>query len=150
MLFPLGIHSIYNVTFAARAQPLISQTLWWKQYGQNISDQLLSIHSTAMDISAQLEILALPWLILSIFSTGFILPVAYMSFLRWQYFVQSRTRLAVSSWDAMFNRAAEHPSCPKQVRKVYSALQSVIKKWTKVNHVTATPMRPPTVPPARK
>jgi hypothetical protein len=130
------------VIYAARAQPLISQTLWWKQYGQNTSDQLLSIHSAAMDVSTQLEILALPWLIFSIFSTGFILPVAYMSFLRWQYFVQPRMRLVVASWDAVFNRAAEHPSCPKQVRKVYTAVQTMVKKWAKVSHIaTAPPMR---------
>ena len=128
LILPLAIYSLYSVISHVRSEVRLYQHPLWRQYCHGPSEQLVALQSTAMDLATQLEILALPWLLISFLSTGLVLPLVYASYLRWQYMVSGRIRLAFAAWDAMLSRVTENPACPKPMRRFYARLQTYLKK----------------------
>lgn len=142
LLIPLSIYSLFNVLQHARSDRRIYEQPWWRAYCLVPSEQLLAYHQAALAVGAQLEVLAAPWLLLSAWRVGIILPLAYVSYLRWQYFVSARQRAVYAAWDQVLTQITEHPSCPRAARKVYSMLQGSLKKWTRLQSATSPPARP--------
>lgn len=91
-----------------------------------------------MTLATNLELLGLPYLLVSIFATGIVLPLLYLSFLRWQYLVSGRMRMAVRGWDEAIIGWTESPACPKMLRRAYAKLQHLLKGFAKV-HPPARP-----------
>ncbi|PJF17132.1 hypothetical protein PSACC_03076 [Paramicrosporidium saccamoebae] len=132
LLLPLALQSMLHLNAFARAR--LSSMAWWSQVAP-YSTQLLALRPLLLDVTAHLELVVLPMLLLSIFSSGLALPVVYGSFLRWQYFVSPRTRSTVGVWDETATKLVENPHCPRQVRKVYGNVQGMLKKWMKTQGV---------------
>lgn len=93
----------------------------------------------------------MPWLLLSVLSTGLVLPMLYASFLRWQYFVSPRTRLAFASWDETILRATANPATPPFAKTGYAVFRSSLKRWVRFGtdlaaraSAAAAPHQPPT------
>jgi hypothetical protein len=131
-LLPLGLQSLLHLNAFARAK--LASMPWWSQVA-SYSTQLLALRPLLLDVTAHLELVVLPMLLFSIFSSGLALPVVYGSFLRWQYFVSTRTRNSVRVWDETATKLVESPNCPRQVRKVYGNVQGMLKKWMKTQGV---------------
>ena len=142
LLIPLSIYSLFSVLQHARSDKRIYEQPWWRTYCLVPSEQLLAYHQTALAVGAQLEVLAAPWLLLSSWRVGIILPLAYVSYLRWQYYVNARQRAVYAAWDQMLTQVTEHPSCPRSVRKAYAVLQGSLKKWTRLQPTVVPPARP--------
>ncbi len=83
-------------------------------------ETLAKYQGAALQAAAGLEVLVLPWLIVTVWRTGMFLPLCYALFLRLQYVVSPRTRLAVASLDDSLTRVTAHPSCPPGVRAFYA------------------------------
>lgn len=139
VLLPLMLYSLLNLVGYCRSDPRVYELALWRQHLARPAEQLLAYHSHIMNAAVHLELFVLPWLIVSIFSLGPVLPLAYISFLRWQYIVSARTRQAVAMWDVQFTQWVEHPSCPKGVRRFYSSLQSSLKRWGRINTPVVVP-----------
>lgn len=142
LLLPLSIYSLFSVLQHARSDKRICGQSWWRSYCLVPSEQLLAYHQAALAVGAQLEVLAAPWLLLSAWRVGIILPLAYVSYLRWQYYVSARQRAVYAAWDQMLTQVTEHHSCPRSVRRAYAALQGALKKWTRLQPAAVPPARP--------
>jgi hypothetical protein len=129
-LLPLLVRSLFALVTAARAIPAIVKHRVWRQYGQKPSDQLMAVQSSAMLLSTNLEIAALPWLLVSIFTTGIFLPILYAFFIRWQYAVNMRTRLAIGALDDFITKASAHPQCPPNVRTAYQQFRTQLARFS--------------------
>lgn len=116
----------------ARSNPLITRHPIWNQYLASPTASLLPFHQQAMYFATQLEILAAPWILFSIFSIGITWPILYLGLIRWQYFVSSRTKIAFTAWDQILTKATEHSSCPKSLRKTYGVIKGILKKWVAI------------------
>lgn len=137
-MIPLIIHSFFHVLAAVRHHPILFTHPIYRDHLRPAADRLQQTHPSAMTLATNLELMALPYLLVSIFSVGIVLPLLYLSFLRWQYLVSGRMRMAVRGWDEAITGWTESPSCPRMVRKAYAKLQHVLKSLVK----THAPVRP--------
>lgn len=142
LLIPLSIYSLFSALQHARSDKRIYEQSWWRAYCLVPSGQILAYHQAALAVGAQLEVLAALWLLLSAWRVGIILPLAYVSYLRWQYYANARQRAVYAAWDRMLTQVTEHPNCPRSVRKAYAVLQGSLKKWTRLQPTAVPPARP--------
>lgn len=135
---PWALQSLVKSVQAARQHPRITSHQAWKSYVQPLAERVLAAAPSILHQSLQLQVLVLPWLLLSIFSIGLLPILVYVGVLRWSCLVDGRMRAIMGSWDAWITALVERPVCPKMVRKWVSKAQMVVKSCSKL-----TPAHPP-------
>jgi transmembrane protein 33 len=149
-ILPLLIYACYHAISFIQNDPKLSRNRYWKQYGEPSSIKLLSLQTSSMVLAAHLEVLTLPWLILSFIlqrGASFTQAIAYAYFLRWQYYSSERIRSACWQWDAAIKETIRHPSCPPAVRNAERYVRSALVSFgqqlpTFGQTLTRVPVRP--------
>lgn len=126
------IYSLYEVLDYLRCDLRLSVHPVYIQYIYPLATRLLEWQPKILELATHLEVLVAPWLILSVFSSGIILPILWIGFLRAQYLVSPKMRLTISQWNELLERGVQHPSCPKMLRRVYGIMKTTLKKPTRV------------------
>lgn len=125
VLLPLLIRALYSTVMLLRSLPAVTKSQTYRKYAY-IGDRLIAVNPQALLIASNIEVAVLPWLLLSVFSTGLIMPLVYFLFIRWQYAVNARTRIAIGAVDDAATKAMAHPSCPPVVRESYSKVRAYL------------------------
>ena len=133
-VLPLLIYACYHIISFVQNDAKMSRLPQWKQYGEPAALKLLTLQTTAMSVAAHLEVLTMPWLVLSfILARGASLTqiISYAYFLRWQYSSSERVRDACGQWDAAIADGVKHPSCPPAIRNAEKQIRSVLSTVNK-------------------
>lgn len=128
VLLSLLVRSLYAALAIARSSTELSRQKVWRQYGMPIGDQLQAFRSTATTICTYIEVAALPWLLVNVFSSGILIVVIYAAFVRWQFAVSARMRLTIGALDEAATKVVAHPSCPPQVRAGFAQFRSYLSR----------------------
>lgn len=116
-LIPLYIYSIYHVLgFIGSKAPFVTQIF-------SLQPQLLSI-------AARFEIYALFHLLwVWLCGRGSLLTIiVYLQFLRFQYIVSAKTRIAFQQFRMQLDQLTGHPKCPGIVRNIYDSVKGLVGK----------------------
>lgn len=128
-VLPLLIYACYHLISFMQNDPKLSRLPQWKQYGEPTALKLLSLQTSAMVLAAHLEVLTMPWLILSfLLARGASLSqiISYAYFLRWQNASSERVKAACQQWDAAITEAIKHPSCPPTIRNAERHIRNTL------------------------
>lgn len=116
-LIPLYIYSIYHVLgYLGSKAPFVTV--------------LFSVQPQALSIAARFEIYALlhlTWIWL-MGRGSLIMIVTYMQFLRFQYIVSTKTRIAFQQFRIQLDQLTAHPKCPSIIRIVYEKIRELVSK----------------------
>ena len=133
-ILPLLIYACYHAISFIQNDPKLSRNRYWKQYGEPSAIKLLSLQTSSMMLASHLEVLTMPWLILSFIlqrGASFTQNLSYAYFLRWQYYSSERVRSACWQWDAAITEAIRHPSCPPAIRSTEMYVRSGLMSFNR-------------------
>lgn len=129
-LLPMLVYALFHVIAFCQNDPVVSRSVQWRVKGEPIALELQKLQPAMLEVAAHLEVLTLPWLLLSFVlrrGASLMQIVGYVQFLKWQSTSIATTNSggservvqAMRQWDRTIDALAKHPAAPALIKALH-------------------------------